>query len=70
MNESIKQLNEEESQKLEYFKLTHKCPWYIRLFKRTPKFEIKQEHTCIGIGTSVKCTRCGEEYDITDYGEW
>lgn len=23
-----------------------------------------------GIGTSIRCNYCGEEQDITDYGEW
>lgn len=63
-------LNDKELSKLKCFEILHKCPWYIRLFKKKPEFTYIQESNGIGIYTDVKCTCCGKVFDITDYNKW
>lgn len=62
-------LNEKELNKLQCFQILHKCPWYIRIFKKKPEFKYIQTFDG-GIGTDVKCICCGEIFDITDYNRW
>lgn len=56
----------------EVFTRTHKCPWYKRLFNKeqvTFTYESKSE-SGIGLSKFVKCNKCGEIFDITDYNCW
>lgn len=60
-----------EVEKAKEFTSTHKCPWYRRLFRRTPpKYVYRQDSTGIGIWSEVSCSRCGANVNITDYNVW
>ena len=53
-----------EKRKYEVNKILHKCPWYIRLFTKTPTFEIFQsKESGIGTNTFMKCNKCGKIID-------
>lgn len=65
------QLNEFERTLAETFTRTHRCPWYKRLFDNTrPEFSYSQGTDGIGTYTTVKCEKCGKEFDVTDYEFW
>lgn len=64
-------LNDKELSKLQCFQILHKCPWYIKIFKKKPKFKyIQNFDSGIDVKTIMKCKYCKKEFDITDYNRW
>lgn len=66
----MEELNEKELAKVQCFKILHKCPWYVRIFKKYPKYVYLQDNTSTGLKTSIKCKYCGKTLDVTDYNKW
>lgn len=67
----MRKLNPNEKKLFKLISNIHKCPWYLRIFHKEQHFDIS-EHNSSGIGSNIfiKCSRCGQIYDITDYDVW
>lgn len=71
MTEYEAKLTNRETTLSEVVRLFHKCPWYIRLFKKgIITFNYKQNSSGIGVSTKMVCNKCKKEYNITDVHIW